>query len=43
MSDEELELSMCLFRYVSDISGYTEALYHPKTEEVLYIVYDTVI
>ncbi len=22
---------MCSFRYVSDISGYTEVLYHPKT------------
>ena len=22
---------MCLFRYVSDISGYFEVLYHPKT------------
>ncbi len=25
---------MCSFHYVSDISGYTEALYHPKTVQL---------
>ncbi len=28
---------MCSFRYVSDISGYTEVLYHPKNVLLIFL------